>query len=98
VLPYQSMQIVIVAQVVSTCGVLSSNPILNIYNKLLKTIFLLITGKKKKKKKKLKHVPPLSTSIRESAGAERASKKNWLLAHSEKLCRPLPTGSNTTCA
>jgi hypothetical protein len=73
---------VIVAQVVSTCGVLSSNPILNIYNKLLKTIFLFITGKKKKKKKKLKHVPPLSTSIRESARAERASKKNWLEAPS----------------
>ena len=83
-LPYQSMQVVIVAQVVSTCGVLSSNPILNIYNKLLKTIFLFITGKKKKKKKKkkLKHVPPLSTSIRESARAERASKKNRLEAPS----------------
>jgi len=52
---YQSMQVVIVAQVVSTCGVLSSNPILNIYNKLLKTIFLFITGKKKKKKKKKKN-------------------------------------------
>jgi hypothetical protein len=47
-------------------------------SKKLKTTFLFITGKKKKKKK-LKHVPPLSTSIRASARAERAIKKNWTL-------------------